>query len=322
MERPSVRQLEVVVAVAELRNFRRAAAQVGISQPALSMQLATLERSLGAQLFERDRRSVLITAIGEEVVARARAALNSIDEVAAVARRRSAPLVGPLRMGVIPTIAPYLLPPILPALRKRFPQLSLQLREDQTARLLEQLDRGQLDVALLALPVDGDFTAAKIADEQFVVATAKGVSIGKRGVVRQEDLATREVLLLDDGHCLRDQALAVCSRAGGGEVAGVRATSLPTLVQMVAGGLGMTILPASAAAVLAPARGSSIEITPFAAPVPGRTIGLVWRTSSGRLREFRLLADELADRIGRHLDEVNTALSTRRRSRSGSASAS
>ncbi|MEZ4366463.1 MAG: LysR substrate-binding domain-containing protein [Kofleriaceae bacterium] len=291
--RPSVRQLECVVAVAEHRNFRRAAAAVGVSQPALSIQIQQLERRLGVQLFERDRRAVLVTAAGEEVVAQARLALGAVDEVAAAARRLGEPLVGPLRMGVIPTVAPYLLPAVLPAVRKRFPRLELILREEQTHRLLAGLAAGQLDCALLALPVPGDLTAATVVREEFLLAAPRGDALlRRRGSVREADLAGHEVLLLEDGHCLRDQALAVCSEAGAAESAGLRATSLPTLVQMVAGGLGVTLLPAAAAAVLAPASGP-VAVAEFAAPAPGRTIGLVWRTSSARLRESWMLAEEL-----------------------------
>jgi len=295
MERPSIRQLECIVAVADHGNFHRAARSLGISQPALSAQIQGAERGLGIQLFERDRRSVLVTPAGDEVVARARLALAAVDEVADAARRRGEPLVGPLRLGVIPTIAPYWLPALLPAVRERFPLLELILREDQTARLLRQLDAGQLDAALLALPVPGDLTAAEIVHERFVVAARRDATIiSKRGRITERDLDEETVLLLEDGHCLRDQALAVCERAGAVESLEVRATSLPTLVQMVAGGLGMTLLPEAAAAALVPARGP-IATASLGKP-PGRTIGLVWRTSSARLREYRLLAEVLRER--------------------------
>jgi LysR family hydrogen peroxide-inducible transcriptional activator len=294
MNRPSIRQLESVVAVADHRSFRRAAAAIGISQPALSAQVQGAERALGIQVFERDRRSVLVTPAGEDVVARARAALAAVDEVSDTARRRAEPLVGPLRLGVIPTIAPYWLPALLPATRRRFPKLELVLREDQTARLLAQLHAGQLDVALVALPVPGDVTAFAIARERFVLAAPRGAAIAKRHRLSERDLRDHTVLLLEDGHCLRDQALAVCERGGAAESIEVRATSLPTLVQMVAGGLGVTLLPASAADALVPARGG-IELAEFAAPPPGRTIGLVWRTSSARLREFRMLAEVMKE---------------------------
>jgi LysR family hydrogen peroxide-inducible transcriptional activator len=293
--RPSVRQLECLVAVAEHGNFRRAAATLGISQPALSAQVRAAERVLAVQVFERDRRSVLVTPAGDDVVARARAALDAIDAVCDTARRRGEPLVGPLRLGVIPTVAPYWLPALLPVVRRKFPRLELILREDQTARLLAQLAAGQLDVALLATPVPGDVTTATIGREQFVLAAPRNAPIlRKRSALGERDLDDQTVLLLEDGHCLRDQALAVCERGGAVESLAVRATSLPTLVQMVAGGLGVTLLPETAADVLVPARGP-VGIAPFGKPVPGRTIALAWRTSSARLAEFRRLAEAMAE---------------------------
>jgi LysR family hydrogen peroxide-inducible transcriptional activator len=293
MARPSIRQLESLVAIAEHGNFRRAATAVGISQPALTAQIQGVEALLGVQVFERDRRSVLITPAGEDIVGRAREALVAIDAVNEAARRRGEPLVGPLRLGVIPTVAPYWLPALLPSVRAKFPRLELILREDQTARLLAQLGSGQLDVALVALPVPGDLTTAEVARETFVVAAQRGSAVTKkRGRIHDRDLDDETVLLLEDGHCLRDQALAVCNRGGAIESMEVRGTSLPTLVQMVAGGLGVTLLPEAAAAALVQPRGP-VELAAFVAPAPGRTLGLAWRTSSARLREFRVLAETM-----------------------------
>jgi LysR family hydrogen peroxide-inducible transcriptional activator len=292
-DRPTVRHLEALVAVADHGSFRRAATSLGMSQPALSAQVQGAEDLLGIQVFERDRRSVLVTPAGEDVVGRAREALDSIDAVGDAARRRATPLTGPLRLGVIPTIAPYWLPALLPPVRAKYPQLELILREEQTSRLLAQLDKGQLDAALLAIPVPGDFTTAEIAHENFVLASPKGSALAKRKRVTDRDLDDETVLLLEDGHCLRDQALAVCERGGAIESMAVRATSLPTLVQMVAGGLGVTLLPEAAAAALVQPRGA-IELAEFTSPPPGRTLGLAWRTSSARLREFRLLAETMS----------------------------
>ncbi len=290
-DRLSIRQLESLVAVAEHGNFRKAATALGITQPALSAQVQLAEATLGLQVFERDRRSVLVTSAGEDIVDRCRLALTAIDEVSEVARNRGKPLVGELRLGVIPTVAPYWLPTLLSALRKAFPQLRLILREEQTSRLLELLHGGQIDCAFLALPVSGDLTSAPVAREEFLVAAPKNADILKHGAKLQlRDLAGQEVLLLEDGHCLRDQALAVCERGGAVEPLEVRATSLPTLVQMVAGGLGITLLPEAAVETLAPRRGP-VATARFARPSPARNLGLVWRTSSARLREFRLLAD-------------------------------
>jgi LysR family hydrogen peroxide-inducible transcriptional activator len=303
MDRPSIRQLECLVAVADRLSFRRAADALGISQPALSAQVQLAEELLGVQVFERDRRAVLVTPAGEDVVGRARVALDAVDAVRAAARQRGAPLVGPLRLGVIPTVAPYWLPALLPEVRRRFPRLELVLREDQTARLLAQLHAGQIELALVALPVPGDVTTAAIAREDFVLAAPRGSQIVKRrGRLTEHELEDQQVLLLEDGHCLRDQALAVCERSGAVEAMEVRATSLPTLVQMVAGGLGVTLLPEAAAEALVTTRGA-VELASFAKP-PGRTIGLAWRTSSARLREFRLLADVLREQADRHLEKL------------------
>jgi LysR family hydrogen peroxide-inducible transcriptional activator len=307
VERPSIRQLEGLVAVADHGSFRRAAAAMGISQPALSAQIQQAEQLLGVQVFERDRRRVLVTPAGEDVIARARTALIAVDEVHDAARRRAEPLVGPLRLGVIPTIAPYWLPALLPAVRAKWARLELILREEQTARLLVQLDAGQIDLALLALPVPGDLTSAPVAREDFLLAAPRGAPVlSRRNTLRERDLDAEKVLLLEDGHCLRDQALAVCARGGAVEAMEVRATSLPTLVQMVAGGLGVTLLPEAAASALV-ARGSRgpIALARFAQPAPGRTIGLVWRTSSARLREFRLLAETLRGEAERYLAKLH-----------------
>ena len=293
MERPSIRQLECLVAVAETGSFRRAATSLGISQPALSAQVQAAEQVLGIQVFERDRRNVLITPAGDDVVGRAREALVAVDAVGDAARRRGEPLVGSLRLGVIPTIAPYWLPVLLPEVHRRFPRLELILREDQTHRLVEQLSAGQLELALLAIPVQGDFTTAPVAREAFMAAAPRGAALIKRGKLTERDLDDETVLLLEDGHCLRDQALEVCKRAGAVVSMEVRATSLPTLVQMVAGGLGVTLLPEAAAATLIQRHGP-VGLAEFVKPVPGRTIGLAWRTSSGRLREFRALAETMS----------------------------
>jgi LysR family hydrogen peroxide-inducible transcriptional activator len=305
VERPSVRQLECLVAVADHGSFRKAATALGISQPALSAQVQAVEDLMSVQVFERDRRSVLVTPAGEEIVGRARLALESIDAVSDAARRRSEPLVGPLRLGVIPTVAPYWLPALLPAVRKQFPRLELILREDQTARLLAQLASGQIDAALLALPVPGDVTCAQIAREDFLLAAPRGAKVlKKRGRLSEKDLEAETVLLLEDGHCLRDQALAVCERGGAVESMEVRATSLPTLVQMVAGGMGVTLLPEAAADALVQPRGP-VEIAPLGKPPPGRTLGLAWRTSSARLREFRMLAEVMSEEATRFLAKLH-----------------
>jgi LysR family hydrogen peroxide-inducible transcriptional activator len=201
MERPSIRQLECLVAVSDHGSFRRAATALGISQPALSAQVQAAEELLGIQVFERDRRSVLVTPAGEDVVGRAREALAAVDAVGDAARRRGEPLVGSLRLGVIPTVAPYWLPALLPTVRTKFPKLELVLREEQTSRLLAQLTAGQLDVAMLAMPVPGDVTTAPIARENFVLAAPRDAPIlHKRGKLTERDLDEETVMLLEDGH--------------------------------------------------------------------------------------------------------------------------
>ena len=297
MDRPSIRQLECLVAVADHRSFRKAATALGISQPALSAQVAG-RRAAARRPGVRARSPLRCWSrprARTSSVARA-LALDAIDAVGDAARRRAEPLVGPLRLGVIPTIAPYWLPALLPAVRKRFPRLELILREDQTARLLAQLGAGQIDVAFLALPVPGDVTTARDRARGASSSRPRAArrSLHRRGKLTERDLEDQTVLLLEDGHCLRDQALAVCERGGAVESMEVRATSLPTLVQMVAGGLGITLLPEAAAEALVQPRGP-VEVAALGKPPPGRTIGLAWRTSSARLREFRLLAEVMSE---------------------------
>jgi LysR family hydrogen peroxide-inducible transcriptional activator len=201
MDRPSIRQLECLVAVADHGSFRKAAAALGISQPALSAQVQAVEELFGVQVFERDRRSVLVTPAGEDIVGRAREALIAVDVVGETARRRGEPLVGSLRLGVIPTIAPYWLPALLPSVRTKFPRLELILREDQTSRLLAQLTAGQLDLAMAAIPVAGDVTTAIVAREDFLLAAPRDAPITKkRGKLTERDLDAETVLLLEDGH--------------------------------------------------------------------------------------------------------------------------
>lgn len=300
--RPSIRQLEYVVAVADHRSFRGAAAALSVSQPALSALIAQLERDLGTQVFERDRRRVLVTAAGEEIVARARRILDEADQLVEAAGSHREPLTGTVRLGVIPTVAPYLLPIVLPSVRARHPRLRLVLREDQTARILADLDGGRLDACLLATPVPGDVAAAELFREEFLLAAPAGHPLLARKRVREADLDGETTLLLEDGHCLRDQALAVCQSSGAHEATELRATSLPTLVQMVASGLGVTLLPELAADVLV-GRRAGVGLTRLAEH-PGRTIGLVWRMSSARGREFGVLAERLAAESRAYLEKL------------------
>lgn len=292
MERPSVRQLECVVAVADHLNFRRAAESLGITQPALSLALGQLETQLGVRLFERDRRRVLPSPAGEALVPRARAALTELDAFVEAAAALDDPMAGPLRLGVIPTIAPYVLPGIVPVLRKRYPDLRLLLREDRTADLVEHTREGRLDVCLLALEVDlGGLESRALYFDPFVLAAPADDELAARSVVREKDLREAQVLLLEDGHCLRDQALSLCARVGARELGDFRASSLGTLVRMIAGGLGVTLLPTMAVHAEVHAR-DRMKVVPLERR-SGRTIGLCWRTSSPRKEAFAILADVL-----------------------------
>ncbi len=277
--------------MADARHFGRAARACAVTQPALSAQIQSLEAELGVVLFERSRRGVRLTPAGERVIERARAALRALDEVSDAARGAAEPLCGPLHLGVIPTLAPYLLPRWLPVVRRKHPRLQLFLHEDQTSRLVQQLLAGELELLLLALPVDGaGIDVLPLFDEPFLLAVPAGHPLARDRArpVREAELARESVLLLEDGHCLREQALAVCRHAGAREAEQVRAASLTTLVQMVANGLGVTLLPESAVAV--EARGArDLAVLPFRAPAPARRIGLAWRRGSPRSAEFRLL---------------------------------
>ncbi|MFN2377744.1 MAG: hydrogen peroxide-inducible genes activator [Candidatus Binatia bacterium] len=293
---PTLRQLEYVVAVADESSFGTAASSCHVSQPGLSAQVREVEQLLGVRLFDRDRRGVVVTPVGMEVVERARALLTSARELVTAAKARSRPLVGPFRLGVIPTIAPYLLPAALPAVRRAFPELRLILREEKTGDLLELLAKGGIDAALMATDVRlGDVETAPLFDDAFLLAMPSAHALSARKQVTERDLDGERVLLLEDGHCLRDQTLAVCDRAGADENAELRATSLATLVQMVAGGEGVTLLPEIAVAVVA-GKGSGIVVRPFKAPAPSRKLGLAWRRGSSRGDEMRMLALSLAGR--------------------------
>lgn len=275
----SLRQLQYAVAVADALSFRRAAEQCHVAQPSLSAQLAQLEDALGVRLFERDQRRVLLTAAGRDIVDHARRVLRDADELVATAQRARDPLAGTLRVGVIPTISPYLLPSITPPLREAFPRLLLIWTEDKTSTLVDRLAEGTLDAALLALEAEiGDLEHEIVATDPFVLATRPGDALGTRAAPAQaSELADVPLLLLDDGHCFRDQTLSFCAGTRAQEQA-FRATSLSTLAQMVAGGAGVTLLPALA--VPTEAERAGLAIRAFAAPVPARTIALAWRKRS------------------------------------------
>ena len=271
----TLRQLQYAVAVADTLGFRAAAERCHVSQPSLSAQLALLEDALGTRSFERNRQRVLITTAGSVLVERARHVLQATDDLIELARAGD-PLTGVLRIGVIPTISPYLLPTVTAALRRRFRKLTVQWIEEKTAVLLQQLERGQLDAALIARDSNHDhLDGEEVGFDPFVLATPQDHVLGlsKKPALLSE-LRDVDVLLLDDGHCFRAHALEVCAGARAHELA-FRATSLSTLAQMVAGGAGVTLLPLMSVAT--EARRARLRIREFAAPVPGRTIALVWR---------------------------------------------
>jgi LysR family hydrogen peroxide-inducible transcriptional activator len=274
----SLRQLQYVVAVADTLGFHKAAARCHVSQPTLSAQLQHLESVLGVKIFERDRRHVVVTSAGAEIVARARRVLVEADDLIAAATRAREPFTGTLRVGVIPTIAPYLLPDVMPGVRAAYPKLSLVFREEKTADIVRELAEGTLDAGLLALEADiGECARAEIAKDPFVVALPKGHPLARKKRLAVSDLEGARVLLLDEGHCFRDQTLELCERAKADE-GSFRATSLATLSQMVSSGAGVTLLPTLAVAV--ENRRGQLEIRPFSKPAPGRTVALVWRPRS------------------------------------------
>jgi LysR family transcriptional regulator, hydrogen peroxide-inducible genes activator len=285
----SLRQLQYVVAVAEQKSFRRAAELCHVSQPTLSAQVAELEGALGVRLFERDRRRVLLTPIAEELVGRARKVLLEAAELSAAATRGRDPLSGTLRLGVIPTIAPYLLPDLAAPLRTRFPRATLIWIEDKTKKLVAELEAGNLDGAVLALEAEiGDLEHELIGKDSFVLAAPLEHPLAKeRARLRLEALSGEKMLLLDDGHCFREQALSVCTQASAQELE-FRATSLSTLTQMVLSGSGLTLLPSIA--VAAENRLGMLAIKSFVRPEPGRTLAMVWRKGSALEPALRPIA--------------------------------
>jgi LysR family transcriptional regulator, hydrogen peroxide-inducible genes activator len=288
----SIRQLQYVVALAETLGFHRAAARCHVSQPTLSSQVQKLEEVLGVRLFERDKRRVLVTSAGEAVVEHARRVLVEVDDLLKAATEVKDPFSSTLRIGVIPTIAPYLLPFVTPAVAARWPRLRLALVEQKTDELLTGLRAGTLDAGLLAL-VDGmeDLEYAIVLLDPFVAAVPRTHPLAKKKTVSLDDLEDEPVLLLEDGHCLRTQALALCQRAGAAET-DLRATSLATLVQMVSSGAGVTLLPSIAVDV--ENRRGQLAVRPLGGGTHIRTICLAWRKAAPLAPALRELAKTMA----------------------------
>jgi len=287
----TLRQLQYVVAVADHLGFHKAAAACHVSQPTLSAQVQQVESVLGIALFERDRRRVLLTAAGQAVVDRARRILLEVGDLIAAATRAREPFTGTLRIGVIPTIAPYLLPELTPKISAAYPKLSIVFREEKTSEVMRELGEGSLDAGIVALEAEvGDCAHALIAHDDFVAALPKGHPLGRKRRLALSELEGARVLLLDEGHCFRQQALALCTKVRAEET-DFRATSLSTLAQMVSSGAGITLLPSLAVAV--ENRRGQLDIRPFTKPAPGRTIALVWRPRSPLAAEFALFAETL-----------------------------
>ncbi len=293
----TLRQLQYFVALAELRHFGKAAEKCCVTQPALSMQMKELEDALGMQLLERRRGALELTAEGREISARAHAVLNAVRDLQDYALHRSQTLVGDLRLGVIPSVAPYLLPKILPEVQARYPELQLKLHERLTQDLVGELIDGSLDAIILALPVpDARAEAMQLFDDRFLLARPRVPGRGKKRRISAESLKNEKLLLLNDGHCLRDQALSYCRSIERDMLSEFGASSLSTIMKMVANGYGVTLLPEIAAA--SEPADARIELLHFTPPEPKRTIGLAWRKTSTRKKDFVALGHLIAEAQG------------------------
>ena len=289
----TLQELRYLVALADKGHFVRAAEHCNVGQPTLSTQLKKLEDYLGVTLFERNKHRLQPTPIGDRIIECARKVLTVIEEIRNLAVSDHDPMAGPLRLGVIPTLGPYLIPHLLPAIRSNFDSLQLFLREDLTSNLLERLRQGSLDALLLALPVRGeDLDVMGLFSEPFVVALPKGHALAEQQYVSEKSLSAENVMLLEEGHCMRDQTLAICGTTSSDQREELKATSIETLRQMVAAGVGCTLLPQLAAI---PGAGSInnglVEIRSFEAPEPTRTIGLAWRHRYPREATIRSLGE-------------------------------
>jgi LysR family transcriptional regulator, hydrogen peroxide-inducible genes activator len=295
----NLRDLRYLVAVAEHRHFGRAADACFVSQPTLSTQIKKLEDELGVILIERTNRQVMLTPVGERIVAQAQRVLREVNQMVLMAEEYKDPYGGDFRLGLIPTVAPYLLPKILTPIRKAFPNLKMQLTEGQTAVITRMLRDGDLDAVILALPLDEEHLRQEhLYTEPFYFAVSRDHPKSHQKSVRLEDLDHEEVLLLEDGHCLRDQALAICSSRNAHENTNFRATSIETLRQMVAANAGITLMPELAITQ----RSGAVRYLPFSDDDPHRDIGLCWRSSSTRsdlLEQFaRVLREAMQGAVG------------------------
>jgi len=288
----TLRQMRYFDALATARHFGKAAELAHVSQPALSAQIMEMEDHLGVKLVERSRAGVFLTPAGEDVLVKVRAILADVDRLEESARARSGTLQGRVRLGVIPTLAPYLVPKLIPHLRKHYPEIEIELKESVTDRLVADLGEGRLDAVIAALPIDNDAVLTRpLFSDRFFMAIADNDRNVLMSPLTEDNVDISRLLLLEEGHCLRDQALAVCNTAGKRQLTSFGATSMATLLQMVANGMGMTLIPEIA--VPTEAARNAIRIVPFAAPEPSREIGLVWRRSNPRRRDLEALAEAI-----------------------------
>ena len=293
----TLKQLRYLDALAEHRHFGRAAEACAVTQPALSMQIRDLEKRLGVELVERRPGEAVLTEIGLEIVRRGEHVLASARDLVDFARHRSHVLTGALMLGIIPSLAPYILPKMLPVLQRRYPELRIELRETQTKVLLDELTRGTLDAAMLALPVpEADTESIALFDDPFLYAVPASDPRPENTRVLASNVDPRELILLEEGHCLRDQALAYCAEGRRDGVVGLGATSLATVMQMVANGYGATLVPQVAVSV--EVRDERVKLLRFAPPQPGRTIGLAWRRTSPRKADFLALGEIVTESLG------------------------
>ena len=287
----NLRDLSYLVAVADLRSFVKAAEQCCISQPTLSTQIKKMEQGLEVQIFERSNKKVLATELGEQIIASARRVLLEVDHIKELAGNAQNPLAGNFRLGAIPTLSTYIFPELVPLIKEVLPEIRLILIEEKTDNLIAQLKQGQIDAAMLAFPIKEDFLVSKkLFDDEFKLAVATDNPLAKNSRITADELFHQQLLLLDEGHCLRDQALKICQRNGAEEQQDVRATGLETLRQMVRAGTGITFMPKIAINEAE----TGIRYIPFTEPAPKRTIGLFWRKTYVRTTLIEILIEHIS----------------------------
>lgn len=289
----NLRDINYLIAVADLRSFVQAAEQCCISQPTLSTQIKKVEESLGIKIFERSNKKVIPTELGEAIIVSARRIQSEVEHIKELAAMSQDPLAGNFRLGAFPTLSTYIFPELVPAIKQKLPRVRLILIEEKTEQLIQQLKQGQLDAVLLALPVqESSLQYEVLFIDEFKLAVASDSPLAKKKAIQQSDLSEQQLLLLDEGHCLRGQALQICSLNGAEELQDVRATGLETLRQMVRAGTGITFIPEIA--IHEPEPG--ICYIPFSAPTPSRSIALVWRKTSARTELINHLIELIKNR--------------------------